>query len=52
MAACYIETAEFFDRLGSGAINAQHYACHGHDLGAADEPALLEAMACAATASP
>ncbi|MGX2995422.1 hypothetical protein JNUCC64_14175 [Streptomyces sp. JNUCC 64] len=38
-------TAGFFDRLGSGAVNARHYACEVLDLGAASEEQLVEAMA-------
>ncbi|MEU8779098.1 hypothetical protein [Streptomyces sp. NPDC048606] len=61
LAACYVvtaradrlviahdgrpETAEFFDRLGSGAINAQHYRCLVLNLGDADEETLITAMA-------
>lgn len=60
MAACYVvtarldglvvaydgqpATAEFFDRMCLGAINAQHYACLVLDRGVADQEDLLAAM--------
>ncbi len=60
MAACYVvtaradrlvvaydgqaATAEFFDRMCLGAINAQHYACLVLDRGVADRDELLAAM--------
>ncbi|WP_327253375.1 hypothetical protein [Streptomyces sp. NBC_01244] len=37
-------TAEFFDRMCLGAINAQHYACLVIDRGVADREDLLAAM--------
>ncbi|MFE3861081.1 hypothetical protein ACFXPT_11690 [Streptomyces goshikiensis] len=60
MAACYVvttradrlvvaydgqpATAEFFDRMCLGAINAQHYKCHVIDRGPASPDDLLAAM--------
>ncbi|MFE9661800.1 hypothetical protein [Streptomyces sp. NPDC005955] len=60
MAACFVVTvqagrlvvahdgksasAQFFDRLCQGAVNAQHYACQVLDRGQADEVSLLAAM--------
>ncbi|MEW1544945.1 hypothetical protein [Streptomyces tsukubensis] len=37
-------SAEFFDLLLRGAVNARHYACQVLDLGRADEGSLLAAM--------
>ncbi|MET7621588.1 hypothetical protein [Streptomyces sp. NPDC005408] len=37
-------TEQFRRHFHQGAINAQHFACHIHDLGQADETQLLHAM--------